>query len=901
MLLYELSDLSLAHVLQYLPPNYVLRLIGIGSVHLTRKLSRADSISLCWKSPEFYDWSRYASLIQHFTQLRSLLLTTWSPSLCPGQCLNVGTLPSNLANISLHFQGALELLIDPRYPQPFKRFESLSSLSLVQGPTLLRWNLARPTEKDCLDLDQFPSGLQHLELIGDEPSGDFYYDPKALNELPPDLQSLTLGMRAFTLDKKRFTIVLELNNLSLLDIYSASHITHEIKHMATSLTSLTIKSGRVEIDETTILVEPLGSTLPNLKLLHLSELGAPFDLGRFAELPPSLTIANFPFAHAHDTSALLKKLTLLNTARVAHKLDSYSRVPSAPSQLLEIGNNGSNIQAELLPAFTQIKVIRPAELKSIPLGAFYSNPTLQELNIRELDTRIFHFLPTSLTSLTCGSIGVREGSGSTPDLLLPTLKSFSLTSGSPSEWFLSLLPSSLKSLSLVEVDLNIMNVIGRRANEQSKWPLLEQLLISMRDGIRSQVTDASMAIMSLEKIPRTLKVLRITGSVNFPPHGPHTLLHHPNLLEFATPTACDANIIFQQMPPQLTRLSFLSSRPVSMSTLEGQQLIMSLATRFPKLLDLGLTGPWFATGPGPLPPLAQLRALPHSLIAFNLLRALPTWMISPSRRKSAAERVALSYLPPTISKFTSCCDQPIHWEDSPRTVVQRIFELTWLPWFLLFITSLLAYFLPIFGLLHNHREYFLWRHSDKQFCYPRYRHLPRNVSHFVDNFALASVRAVPISCLLRYRTIKERRSRALWFNDADCDDADGEHLLTRFRRVLFHISHIVSWSFIISPLLEELSGTTSRALAFGFIGLNVIGSVAVILATSVRAVNSRIFKLKNISIHPAKTIYLLILFTMSLRYCKLMATGLLFYGGWLTLQGPVFYMIATFFMALREL
>ena len=634
----------------YANENAVSLLLFTGDRALRSRLLQTRNLSSSWTSGEYLDWNFCLPFIKQFKLLQSLRLTTWNPNLIPVEHFNIKILPSTLIDLSLHFEDALRVLMDPEL---FLHFKSLTSIDIFQPKFL------NPSNQDPhLRLNRFPPQLRHLSLVCE--SQCWRYSTDDLESLPIQLLSLKICLKPSVRNSGQL-VILNLPHLVSLDINIWFNI--DLTSCAATMRNLKVEKSHVFVNNLPLIStsRPLRKVMPVLESLYL-DTSITFGLLRLATLPPTLTRLSLSLSRTHGRSAEAGCFHRLNEERLNFKGDNPLDAPGAPLQLRQLTNldHFSAVEPSLLRYFSNLESYSVNCLKdcqSLPNGS-------TSLHVRTLFLNELQQLPAGLKTLSCEYLGHSSGKNVPqempfdfdPALSFPKLESLSLGAGF-NPWLMSLFPASLVSLELCGVSTQKLKTFCKVVNENELLPLLRDLHLNNSTQTSSTIGLSALMVLNMEVVPLTLKVLRISGRVilddltNAP-----SLKLHPQLTDLQFNSDVSLVDLIPHLPPSLTRLRALLQHCINPIVPKEYEAMIEFSKCLPRLRTLDLVGkvkrhslvlPHLDTKR--TPSITTLFALPWRLsLLFIVLRLRNMRLASQHAVYLAAENFVLSCLPRSL-------------------------------------------------------------------------------------------------------------------------------------------------------------------------------------------------------------------------------------------------------------
>ena len=759
--------------------------------------------------------------IKSFSKLHTLTLSTEDDYHRPSE-MYMPTwpklLPPTLKSLSLDYRGALDVFTTLC---PFYHLQSLSYLSIHQEIPLENEHYT------SLVLRGLPPSLRHLILHSEMP--DYSYLTDDIESLP-DLITFDVNLQGVSLpsltSKKTFCFgsAAHPSSLTHLGISFGDAAALEISNCASNLLYLRAPAERVYFHGkhcsrlTSAEGAPIRSILPSLHTLILINAPTlPWEL--IETLPLSLTRlgASFDLDPAH-MSAIATTCSNMN--------ESYSNTfgsdrSGAPMMIRRLDIPDLTIEAQdqlmqLLPHFPALEVFHlPQATNSLwthQLGARTTSVEVEQLS------GPLALMPRSLQRITCSLMTIDLTVGQQPNQPPPSfaqLSSLVITQSSVNKELISLLPTSLIHLQLVISSQDSMEALAIRTKE---LPSLTSLTLRVSENPSNDL--GSTVQVDLHHIPSTLKLLELRGAYSLPqPPSTASLAHHPNLTALRLRTACSPLVALSQLPKQLRRISIALSAPVDLNDPAELELLMNLPKTLRKV-HIHTVAPrpglspttWFSTvNPTSLRSISLESLSQSNMRRFNLLRALPSWLVSQSMLYLISESFVVSCLPRTVNWFEApyASNRSLYALQRRITAPQSLFELSTNWHIVSLFQRLVQYRLPLIGLLMPNTYSLDVKREDhnprfEAFDEERLRALPPNLSVFDPHL-------VDLSDVWQRKDARRR---------AQVDLKSKPLLQNRFTfRALYHGMNLAIWLHLSWMFAFKRGSTLST-----FRWINIIGS-----------------------------------------------------------------------------
>lgn len=814
MLLSALPADLIDQIARYLVKDELFNLRCVGNPVLSSKVRQVSVLTIVPKNARSCNWEACLPFLKGFPKVRELTLRAWSRQQRSHPMLEPGILPSNLISLSLDFYCAMDIMTRS---QAWNNMSSLTYLCVSQECSLFH------ETKQKLILDGFPASLRQLSL--QVTSDNYYFLEEDLNFLPLDLElfdsTVSIGSDEQNLSKPRSSLHSHIfenrpPTITYLAIKGSSKPI-DISHIAPALRHFQVYGGQIIFDGKLIdrLTSPKGTPIRDL-LPRLHTLILPTALQLcwevFETLPLSLTRLQGNFSPTGSTDeAIDQTWTRLNSSHVSEPLD---RRPGAPMMIREIKLATDNISfLKYLHLFPALEGLRgpfgqsAARTKDIPRK-------LRAIFARSLEGPIA-LLPPSLKSINCVSMATGcKNMASDVEMVpqLPPLTHLSIDRLRPTGDLVSMLPVTLKSLSLQLGNHSEFEALGRRANEHLLLPQLSDLEIFFLPGTGNFPVDVSI-------LPLTIRSLKLHGAYVLPPaSSPLSIEHHPRIQTISLMRGVNPREVLPILPKQATAVHITLSDPIYMGDPEMMRMLRKLPPGLLKLkIELEIDGRRSkADFLVPAQPFEHKTSLFSHLLSARsgaeirllLIRAMPRWLSSWSLRFLASERLFMSCLPRSLSKLTANITPTVSivGPGYHEAVWRRIFAAFWLRDLNTFLTIFMATRLPLIGLLFS-RQYKPGRVS------PMTRH---------EEYDRHRIAALPP----RLVKLKPMASFHWDFHKSlnSSDDVE-EGTFSLIARVFFYTANICAWV----PLLSFLAiKRQEHPIAWAYQWSHIIGSAIAI-------------------------------------------------------------------------
>lgn len=798
-------------VLSYSGPNAALYFILTGDAIIINKVKRTSTLSLRWESSAYFDWSAALPLINLFSSLHSLSLTTWSPSLLPRERLKQGLLPPTLKSLELSFNDVFILLNTHHWPELLSTVRALESLSVSSENTA--------DQELYLRLDHFPKSLRSFRLRAPTPVV-IDYAASRLEDLPPDLETLHLRvtpMSRYTKEQIKLGkgVPGGLYSLTSLAIYVDREHSVDLTCVGPRLKHLELLGGgKALMAKGTVSAFndeiPPRKHFPRLETLKTDAFKL-FHWNNLEMLPPTLTQLSVPISKtlASPASAL---------ASLNNRFNGLSDIPThaIPKNLrlfeiLHREDIPSFTDSATLQHFSSLTSLNSCKLSSSCKPTDLSFPkSLTALTLDFAKLSWLKLLPPSLLSLHLLDLSITEDQGrgrrgnrlieassnAETEEILQGLSALRIDNVYFPLELVHVLPRSLESLT-VELDGHDVLMALTARSKVGSLPLLKTLSI---DGVGAHQGKVPIFELSMDSIPSTVCTLMLGGVISFPSgSSPHSLRHHLSLTFLRLSLPVKPLELFKHLPRSLRTLYVNFAQNIDVANPHEALELFLLRERVPRLREFYLnktTGQanfdWIWRFPSlqELPSrLARWMSLPMSLQLIYIRAIWKSLWIESSLLLGPL--IGFACLPRRLSTFSMPVSHRLYWHVS---------DIAYL------LLATFKYQIPILGLA-------LFRESD-------YRYDDVNDAGFIDMLPTQLSDVSGINAGILNKAIYAEETGHTPLNIYDLKKPNGPWVSPS--EALYHAFNLVTWLIVAKN--APMTRWTPTWLLQGYMWSSIIGS-----------------------------------------------------------------------------